>query len=478
MRAVPVALEPFLVDPATLDRSRIVTTPAHDAEDRDVAARLRCARRPGTHGGFFVLGAPLSGRTTRIRSVALALGPGVEYYEVRADALADDAAAELSARAAAGQRMLVALSGADVKYIFPPLPGEEALVRRLRDLERALGRGPRTAVVEETALPELHGANDDGVPSPRIEVGALSAAAAGELLRRAVEQSGLPLSCTPASWEDAGDALALFVSERWSDITNIRYGPSWILPTIDAPIAPEDLVRRIAYQPLLAPVSRTAEERRRTALHEAGHAAVDVVLFGASSVRLAITSPSSDRALVATRGVPARWRYCDIGFSVAGLAGRAAEEAFFGAAGSGACTDAAQAWSRITGQVAAAAAYIAEGSAEITPAEMDEFMPTLVSGTADRVFAACLSDARDIVIRNRAAIEVFAGRLDATGLLVGPSLAEAIDAAGFIRQDGSRIASGDDMAEYAAFAALSLDPAMMLAASFRAERERRHPDPG
>jgi ATP-dependent Zn protease len=192
------------------------------------------------------------------------------------------------------------------------------------------------------------------------------------------------------------------------------------------PLAVSDLVTAIAPRD-----TRTPAERRRIAVHEAGHAVARAAL-GMSVDSVSIVSRGGTGGMTVSLGglsaAPTREQM--EAHVVASLAGRAAEEALLGDASLGAGGGADSDLARATGLTAALHASFGAGAGVLWRGEPSEAVRLLGDpGLRARVEAdldRLLARARELVRARAAAIETVARRLTARRHLTGAEVAALI----------------------------------------------------
>ncbi|MGB3541052.1 MAG: AAA family ATPase [Mesorhizobium sp.] len=174
----------------------------------------------------------------------------------------------------------------------------------------------------------------------------------------------------------------------------------------------------------------SAEDRRRLAVHEAGHAVAATMLGGMDVAGVTIGDRDGFTEIVPIRGSISPERCHEI--MVMLLAGRAAEELTFGTPSAGAGGRPGSDLSRAT--ELAKDMELRFGFGDLGPVFLPEgiddpltTMPDLLASVRRRLDSA-MSDAVELLTRNRAALDEVAGRLSMSGYLSATEIAEIVGA--------------------------------------------------
>jgi ATP-dependent Zn protease len=175
----------------------------------------------------------------------------------------------------------------------------------------------------------------------------------------------------------------------------------------------------------------SAEDRRRLAVHEAGHAVAATMLGGMDVAGVTIGDHDGFTEIVSIRGSVLPERCHEILIML--LAGRAAEELVCGNPSAGAGGRRGSDLSRAT--ELAKDMELRLGFGDLGPVFLPEgiddplaTMPGLLASVRRRLDRA-MSDAAALLARNRVALDEVAGRLSASGYLSATEIAEIVGAA-------------------------------------------------
>ena len=291
-------LEEHRVDVSTLAVDEIVGIGHVQAELRSIAGRLRHAEVVAEAGGelprgLLFYGPPGTGKSTSARWLARAIGDDIPFYEFGADELS---AARIRAvfRALAGVRCCVFIDEVDLigrhRDWMGAGPGQASLRALLAALDGLLAApGPLVVAATTRYKSELDEALlRAGRLGFHVEFDAPNEAERAELLavlsRRRTIGSGVAWAAiaagtkgsTPADLRQLlDDALGIALAD---DRIEIRQADLEAALKRDGQVGPEDDPSRIW-------------DRRRSAIHEAGHVAVIAALFGPAEVRRVEITP-------------------------------------------------------------------------------------------------------------------------------------------------------------------------------------------
>jgi cell division protease FtsH len=447
--SVDLWLEAHRVDVSGLRREDIIGIGHVTAEVDALVVRLREPERAAAMGvesprGILFWGAPGLGKTLVARSVAVALGEAVPFYEVSADELTPGRIrSALSELARNHPRSVLYIDEIDTFGMARDYGGHDPdtrllLTATLAALDGLVPQAGPLLIASSNRPPHLLDAAlvRAGRIGFKVRFGEPDEAEREELLRlfaRSIPQdpeivwsdlAGLTRGSTPADLRQiVADAAGLAVADDRDLLTG------------------SDLAAAVRRAGEIGPEGGSPNrDWKRSAIHEAGHVAVAVVLRGPAWVRAVRITDKGGATSIGDENRQEIDRPDDevLDIIAAKFGGVAAEEALLGSAGFGAVEDVSSA----TGM--ALQRYNAGLSDDPAPMDGELFgdhAPDSVSEAAAAAVRKAIEPARRqaiaIVAANVEPIARLAEAIEREGELAGNLLRRSIEAAGFVAPDAN-----------------------------------------
>jgi hypothetical protein len=447
-KQIPPALLGLTFDLKTWEQADLYWSDDGEATSALIAASLRVNRHHIPKTGFrllFINGALGSGRTTTVRQLLSSLPGPLIYFELTEGNLTEPVVASFELFLPKSPPVAILISGLDQTLEgWVALPEEQTRRALLVRLAAAIESAPNATLILETlggkvalqenGLSKVYISLDPPKPTEEI-VAAFLVKNLAPLLTAKTEISygdlANELVCLDKDWQAIKNDLRQIVGAR-----RLEKHP----PPLDTPL----LAHYFNFGPYRQPKKIEASVLRASAMHEAAHVLLSILVFGPTAVEFVLLAQdlSSADQLSLVEGYVSHSAATELNYAVnneiISAAGRICEEIILGAARGGCNGDLAEMRGSILSRIAATVTQVTEDSA-LTPAEMDRWLPTQIIALMARIEAGIYRAAREVILVNRQGLERFANVLVHERFLSGKKLEAALQEAAFINLYGASL---------------------------------------